>query len=159
MLYAEGTSKGDITVADIEEMEEMDASELHARLNAKDVLTPLRSGNFIFLFAEGTVQIFGRERRLRTSTLTRERPERDEEQEILHGNSDEWYAPSQLQEHSARDDEEVKTDFWAITTEFIYRHHVVPEVKLCVPKEETFLFPMKYIDVTRTTHTSLYELM
>ena len=36
-------------VADIEELEEMDASELHARrLNAKEVLTPLRSGNFIF---------------------------------------------------------------------------------------------------------------
>ena len=34
-------------VADIEELEEMDASELHARrLNAKEVLTPQRSGNF-----------------------------------------------------------------------------------------------------------------
>ena len=30
-------------VADIEELEEMDASELHARrLNAKEVLTPLK---------------------------------------------------------------------------------------------------------------------
>ena len=30
-------------------MEEMDASELHARrLNAKEVLTPQKSGNFIF---------------------------------------------------------------------------------------------------------------
>ena len=86
-------------VADIEELEDMDASELHARrLNAKEVLTPQRSGNFIFPFADGTVQIFGRERRLRTSTLTRERRERGEEQEILQGNSDEWYAPSHLQE-------------------------------------------------------------
>ena len=59
-LYAEGIWKGDIMVADIEEMEEMDASEFHARrLNAKEVLTPLRSGNFIFPFADGTVQIFG----------------------------------------------------------------------------------------------------
>ena len=34
-------------VADIEELEEMDASELHARrLNAKEVLSPQRSGNF-----------------------------------------------------------------------------------------------------------------
>ena len=38
--------KGDIMVADIEELEEMDASELHARrLHAKEVLTPQRSGN------------------------------------------------------------------------------------------------------------------
>ena len=51
-LYAEGIWKGDIMVADIEELEEMDASELHARrLNAKEVLTPQRSGNFIFLVA------------------------------------------------------------------------------------------------------------
>ena len=48
--------KGDIVVADIEEMEEMDASELHARrLNAKEVLTPLRCGNFIFPFEDRTV--------------------------------------------------------------------------------------------------------
>ena len=36
-LYAEGIWKGDIMIADIEELDEMDASELHARrLNAKE---------------------------------------------------------------------------------------------------------------------------
>ena len=70
-------------VADIEKLEEMDASELHARrLNAKEVLTPQRSGNFLFPVADGTV----REQRLKTSTSTRDRPERGEEQEILQGN-------------------------------------------------------------------------
>ena len=60
VLYAGGIWKGDIVVAYIEEFEEMDASELHARrLNAKEVLTPQRSGKFIFPFADGTVQIFG----------------------------------------------------------------------------------------------------
>ena len=38
---------------------------------------------------------------------------------------------------------------------FIYRHHVEPRVKLYSPKEESFPFPLKYIDVTRTTHTNL----
>ena len=71
-------------VADIEELEEIDASELCARrLNAKEVLTPQRSGNFIFPVADGTVKIFGRGQRLRASTLTRDRPERGEEQETL----------------------------------------------------------------------------
>ena len=47
-------------VADIEELEEMDASELHARrLNAKEVLTPMKGDNFIFPVADGTVKIFG----------------------------------------------------------------------------------------------------
>ena len=40
VLYTEGSWKGDIMVADIEKLEEMDASKLHAlRLNAKEVLT------------------------------------------------------------------------------------------------------------------------
>ena len=38
---------------------------------------------------------------------------------------------------------------------FIYRHHVEPRVKLCSPREESFPIPLKYIDVTRTTHTNL----
>ena len=47
-------------VADIEELEEKDASVLHAkRLNAKEVLPPQRSGNCLFPFADGTVNIFG----------------------------------------------------------------------------------------------------
>ena len=113
-------SARDTMVADIEELEEMDASELHARrLNAKEVLTPQRSGNVIFPVADGTVKIFGREERLRTSTSTRDRPERGEEQEILQGKSDEFHSPTLLQDDSTRDDEEAKNDFWTITGEFI----------------------------------------
>ena len=61
VLFAERIWKGDIMVADIEELEEMDASELQARrLNAKEVLTPQRSGNFMFPVSDGIVKIFGR---------------------------------------------------------------------------------------------------
>ena len=43
VFEAGGIWKGDILVADIEELELMDASELHARmLNAKEVLTPMK---------------------------------------------------------------------------------------------------------------------
>ena len=38
---------------------------------------------------------------------------------------------------------------------FVYRHHVEPRVKLYSPREESFPIPLKYIDVTRTTHTNL----
>ena len=41
----------------------------------------------------------------------------------------------------------------------MYRHHVEPGVTLFLPKEETFPVPMKYIDATRTTHTSLDVLL
>ena len=62
-------------VTDIEELEEMDASELHARrVNASEVLKPMQGDKFIFPVADGTVKISGGDQRLRTSTLIRERP-------------------------------------------------------------------------------------
>ena len=100
-------------------------------------------------------KIFRGEQRLRTSTLTRDRPERGEEQEILQGKSHELHFPSLLQEDSTRDDKEANSDFWTITREIIYRHHVEPRVKLYMPREESFPIPLKYIDVTRTRHTNL----
>ena len=44
VLSAGGIWKGDIMIADIEELEEMDASEIHA--NAKKVVTPMKGDNF-----------------------------------------------------------------------------------------------------------------
>ena len=42
-LNAGGIWKGDILIADIEELEQMDASEIHARrLKGKEVLTPMK---------------------------------------------------------------------------------------------------------------------
>ena len=60
VLSAGGIWKGDIMVADIEELEQMDASKLHARrLNAKEVLTPMKGETYIFPIADGTVKISG----------------------------------------------------------------------------------------------------
>ena len=149
--YAGGIWKEDIMVADIEELEVMDAPELHARrFIAKEVLTPERSGNFIFPVADGTVKIFGREQRLRTSTLTLDHPERGEELEVLQGKSDELHSPTPLQEDSTRDDEEAKSDFWTLTGEFIYRHRVVPRVELYMPKEESLPIPINHTNVIPT---------
>ena len=50
---------------------------------------------------------------------------------------------------------EARNDFWSISGNFIYRHHVEPRVKLYSPREESFPIPLKYIDVSRTTHTNL----
>ena len=50
---------------------------------------------------------------------------------------------------------EAINDFWSMSGSFIYRHHVEPRVKLYSPREESFPNPLKYIDVSRTTHTNL----
>ena len=47
VVYVGGIWNGDIVIADIEELEEMDASELHdRRLDAKGVLTPIKGDIF-----------------------------------------------------------------------------------------------------------------
>ena len=57
-------------VADIEELEQMDASERHAReLSAKEVLTPMKGERFMFPVADGTVQNLGEDQDLRTSKI------------------------------------------------------------------------------------------
>ena len=57
-FYSGFTQKGDILVADIEELEILDASETHARrLNVKGVITPKSGEHFIFPIADGNSQV------------------------------------------------------------------------------------------------------
>ena len=99
------------------------------------------------------------DRRLKPSTLIKDRPERGEEHVVLRGESNGLSSPNPLQDDSTRDDAEAENDFWSITEDCIHRHHLEPRVKLYMPKEESFPIPLKYIDVTRTTHTSLDVLL
>ena len=50
---------------------------------------------------------------------------------------------------------EAINDFWSMSGNFIFRHHAEPRVKLFSPRDESFPIPLKYIDVSRTTHTKL----
>ena len=85
-LYAGGIWKGDTLVADVEELETMDASEIYSRrLNAKEVIFPKENGNFIFPATDGRITLSGRDQELRTSTLIRERPIRGESHEDFLG--------------------------------------------------------------------------
>ena len=66
-LYAGRTWKGDIMVADLEELETMDASEIYSiRLNAKEVIFPTQKGEFIFPIADGRINPLGGDQDLRT---------------------------------------------------------------------------------------------
>ena len=77
ICVARGVWKGDVLVADIEELEKMDASEIHAtKPKAKEVLTPMNGDNLKFPIADGTVKVSGGDLHLGTSTLIRDRPER-----------------------------------------------------------------------------------
>ena len=152
-LYAGGIWKGDVLFADLEELETMDASEINSkRLNVKEVIFPKEEGEFIFPVADGRIKTLGGDPDLRTSTLVRPRPIRGEGHFDFLGESE----GSLPQPHDSFPDAgEAMNDFWSMSGSFIYRHHVEPRVKLYSPREESFPIPLKYIDVTRTTHTNL----
>ena len=152
-MYAVRIWKGDIMVADIEELEAMDASEIYPkRLNAKEVIFPKQNGKFIFPVTDGRINFVGGDQELRTSTLIRDHPIRGEGQRDFLGESEGSLPPPQ---DSYPDAGEARNDFWSMSGNFIYRHHVEPRVKLYSPKEESFPIPLKYIDVSRTAHTNL----
>ena len=129
----------------------MDASEIYSqRLNAKEVIFP-KEGEFTFPIADGRIKTSGGDQALRTSTLVRQRPSRGESNIDFLGESEGSLPPHD----SLPDAGEAINDFWSMSGSFIYRHHVEPRVKLYSPREESFPIPLKYIDVTRTTHTNL----
>ena len=54
--YAGGIWKGDLLIADLEELDTMDASEIYSkRLNAKEVIFP-KQGEFIFPIVDGRIK-------------------------------------------------------------------------------------------------------
>ena len=80
----------------------------------------------IFPIADGKVKLSGEDQDLRTSTLIRDSPDRGEERDKVWRESDELSSPTSHQGDSTLDDAEAKNDFWSITGDFIYRHHVGP---------------------------------
>ena len=151
-LYAGRIWKVDVLIADLEELETMDASEISSkRLNAKEVIFP-KQGEFILPIADGRVKNLGGDQELRTSNLVRHRPIQGESNIDFLGESE----GSLPQPHDSLPDAgEAIKDFWSMSGNFMFRHHVEPRVKLYSPREESFPLSLKYIDVTRTTHTNL----
>ena len=73
VLIAVRIWKGVFLLADIEELEKMDASEIHPRrINAKEVLIPQMGEEFIFLIADGSAKLSVKDHELRVTTLRRE---------------------------------------------------------------------------------------
>ena len=84
--------------------------------------------------------------------MIREHPNRGESQRDFLGESEGSLPPPQ---DSLPDACEAINDFWSMSGNFVYRHHFEPRVKLYSPREESFPILLKYIDVSRTTHTNL----
>ena len=107
---------------------------------------------FIFPVAAGWIKLPGGDQELRTSTSIRDRPIQRESHVDFLGESEGSLPPPQ---DSLSDAGEARNDFWSMSGNFIYLHHVEPRVKFYSPREESFLIPLKYIDVSRIAQTNL----
>ena len=115
-LYAGGIWKGDVLIADLEELETMDVSEIYSkRLNAKEVIFH-QKGEIIFPIADGRIKTPGKDQELRTSTLVRHRPFQGESIDFL-GES-EGSLPQPQDTHP--DAGEAINDIWSMSGEASY---------------------------------------
>ena len=109
--------------------------------------------NSFFSVADGRIKFSGGDQELRTSTLIRDHPIRGRRSRGFS-----WRI-RRVSTHY------LKTHFrMPVKHEMIFgpcqetsytANHVEPRVKLYSPREEPFPIPLKYIDVSRTTHTTL----
>ena len=84
--------------------------------------------------------------------MVRQRPIQGESHADFLGESEGSLPPPH---DSLPDAGEAMNDFWSMSGNSIYRHHVEPRVKLHSPREESFSIPLKYIDVSGATHANL----
>ena len=72
-VIAGGIWKGDVLVADMEDLEKFDASDVHPRrINAKEILIRQTDDEFIFPIADGTAKLSGKDYEFREFSLRRE---------------------------------------------------------------------------------------
>ena len=125
VLYAGRIWNGDIFVADVEELQNLDASEIHARrLKAREVLEPKNGDDFIYSHAQsGTVNLAGKDQEVRTSIRTWKQLDRRENHH--DGSQGEADGSDQAGEQPT-DHDEARDDFRSVSGSYIYRHHVQP---------------------------------
>ena len=89
-----------------------------------------KQGESIFPIADERIKKLGGDQELRTSTLVRHRPIQGESTIDFLGESEGSLPQPQ---DSLPDAGEAMYDFWSMSGNFIYRHHVEPRVKLYSP--------------------------
>ena len=112
--------------------------------------------NSLFPIADGRIKFVAR--RSGTENIhfdTGSDPIRGEESKMIFLENQKGLSPPLPQDSLPDAGEARLTIFGPVSGNFIYRHHVEPRVKLYSPREESFPIPLKYIDVSRTTHTNL----
>ena len=140
--YAGRSWKGDVLVADVEELETMDASDIYSeRLNAKKVINPKNMEIFTSPAADGRNTLSGNNQELRISTFDAGTSDSRRRSRRFSWRIRRVSLPPLHDSFPASG--EAMNDFWSMPGTFIFRHHVEPRVKLHSPWKEWFLVPLK----------------
>ena len=132
-LYAGGIWKGDVLIADLEELETMNASEIYSkRLNAKEVIFP-KLGDSFFSNRRWTNQNPWRRSGTENIHLGTASTNSRREQYWLSWRIRRVSSTTSIQD-SFPDAGEAINDFWSMSGSFIFGHHVEPRVKLYSPR-------------------------
>ena len=133
--------KGDILIANLEDLEKLDASEILSSMNQRERSIDITRGTRIHMPQLQLVQ-----KNCQEETTNSENLRSEDLSGIFQGK------PGEPQPTESKDDAEARADFWSIQGDFVCRHHNELRVQLYAPKEETFPLPLKYVDVTRSTY-------
>ena len=144
--------KGDILVADIEQLEKVEASEIYLRrIKAKKSINATKERSLYIPNSRWYSKMVRKRPRIpRIHSKAGPFCEERRSQRRIQKNSEKSQPADETE-----DDAEVFNDFWSIEGDFVCRHQVEPRVHVHVPKEESFPIQLKYMYVTRMTHTNL----
>ena len=152
-LYAGRIWKGDVLVADIEELETMDASEIYFKKTQRE-RGDISQKKEKFQSQMDESNFLEWDQDLRTFTSIRERPIQGESHVDFLGES-EGSPPPPLQD-SFPDADEAMNDFFGPCQETSYTAITLnPESNFTRREKNHSQFHWKYIDVSRTTRTNL----
>ena len=140
--------KGNILIADIEELDKLDVSGYiyiyiciyiyipEDGMQKKSWEHP-KDGESVFLVPDGSAKLSGRDYQFQEPTLRRKSSVRRENLcGEPHGDREEF------RPEETKGDAGINEDVSSNQGDFTYRHHIEPRVQLYVPKKESFLIPL-----------------
>ena len=127
-------------MADAEELQEHEAPEVcMKRIHAKEIIVVKARDTFIFPCGNGMIKLARKDSEVRTSNQF------DTDPKIwINDHPREEDDTSDLAEQQQA--MEAKNDFWCISGNIFYRHHVQERQQLHVLQEHSFPVPLKHID-------------
>ena len=128
---------------DAEDLRHNPASDVHVkRFKAKELEEGRLEFRCIFSYENGSKQLEGRHPRSVPDAISNAVGDRKQEEEtagsdLLRMSEQEQEIERQVLSEADRSTIEARSDFWCSTGNFVFKHHVIPERKLYVPKEDS----------------------